>query len=199
MDLRLPPLPGSAPTPEPVPDVAPAVETPAEPALPWDPLASRQSRRAAAKAATDEAVHRVAGNTDPEWRAQALSVVRMVCVSHATFTSDDVWPHLSGTHNNAALGPVMRQAANNGWCVYLGEQRASLVPARHQQPLRLWTSLLHSGEAAEPREGDTQSLYWNGEAWGRMVLCYECEAPGDACSMCKGTRKLFQPWTPAWS
>jgi len=86
----------------------------------------------------------VAGNTAEEWRAEALEAIRKVCLGRADFICDDVWDTgLRSAHNDKALGPVMMQAAKNGWCVKTDRVRPSRRSHLSGKPV--WKSLLYGG------------------------------------------------------
>lgn len=66
-----------------------------------------------AMAAADEAIKRVDDNADEGWKRAAERVVWEWSQSSSHFTTDDVMDSLEGlgvtTHDNRALGPVMRR------------------------------------------------------------------------------------------
>ena len=99
----------------------------------------------AGKKAADEAVKRVGGNMDPDWRVAALAAVRSACEKYSEFTTDDVWNILRKTeapHEPRAMGAIMRAAVKAGICEATDEYRMSRRVACHRRPLRVWRSLV---------------------------------------------------------
>jgi hypothetical protein len=94
------------------------------------------------------ALERVESNTDSIWRAEALSVIRELCLTRDTFICDDVWDlGLRSTHNDKALGPVMIQAAKLGWCRKTDRVRPSRRSHLSGKPV--WESQLRAGEVTK--------------------------------------------------
>ncbi len=105
---------------------------------------------AAAMAARDEAVTRVAEHADPDWVEQTLDVIYMLAVSQAELTTDDIWQtvgEVAATHEPRALGAVMRQAARLGYVRPTDRYTPSARPACHARPVRVWESLIRPGAA----------------------------------------------------
>ena len=101
----------------------------------------------AGKKAADEAVKRVGGNMDPDWRVAALSVIRYICGKIPAFTTDDVWHelqlrHADVPHEPRAMGAIMRIAVKDGLCAATDVYKMSSRAACHRRPLRAWRSLL---------------------------------------------------------
>lgn len=67
----------------------------------------------------------------------------------AEFTSDDVWARMVDaggvppTHDNRALGAVMRWAASDGLIAATDRVRPSSRVRLHGSPRRIWRSLVH--------------------------------------------------------
>jgi len=94
----------------------------------------------------DAALESVDTHADAEWKAAANEAVRLVARQNPDFTTDDVWSVLDRTafhtHDNRAMGAVMRQAVMAGWCVSAGEYRKSRRPQCHKRPVMVWRSKL---------------------------------------------------------
>lgn len=89
----------------------------------------------------DEALDKIAGNTDASWAAAAENSIRWLARSRPWFTTDDVWEHLSHTctaqvHDNRAIGPVMRRMASDG--VIAPTEHFVPSKRRHASPIRCW-------------------------------------------------------------
>jgi hypothetical protein len=105
---------------------------------------------AAAVAAREEAVTRVASHADPDWVAHVLDVIYCLAVAHDELTTDDVWGtigEVAATHEPRALGSVMRQAARLGYVRATDRYTPSARPACHARPVRVWESLIRPGVA----------------------------------------------------
>ena len=106
-------------------------------------------------AAKQAAMAQVEENADEEWRRCMLLAVKYAAERHRQFTSDDVFDafHELGftaeTHEPRALGPVMIEAAKNGWC-----RKANCAPwpsrrmSLHASPRAVWDSLIYREAAA---------------------------------------------------
>ena len=119
-----------------------------------------------AQRTTNEAVGRVAQNTNDGWKDEAFKVVRSVALQLDYFTVDDVWAagleksaeRLGSDKSGSELGPVMRRIAAAGVARVAGVTVKSNSPKKHQKEDRLWKSLLrgdagHRQENAEFGEG----------------------------------------------
>ncbi len=94
---------------------------------------------------TTEAVKRSYDHADDEWRAMALDCVKHVAQRHETFTVNDVrdlvqLSHLK-THDNRAMGGVMKTAQRIGYIAPTGESIPSVVG--HKVPIQIWKSLIY--------------------------------------------------------
>lgn len=94
----------------------------------------------------EDAIERVDGGANLEWKKYAENVVYELCIMRYRFTTDDVWDKMEGcglrTETNRALGAVMRHAAKNGWCKATGEYQKSRGINRHRMPILIWESCL---------------------------------------------------------
>ena len=104
----------------------------------WDVFAAEQAR--------DEALARVDAHADEVWRETTLKVIRDLAVARDELTSDDVWlalaEHDCETHDNRALGSVMRHAASLGMIARTDTTRRSVRTTRHAGDVRVWRCLL---------------------------------------------------------
>ncbi len=92
----------------------------------------------AADEAKEDAIAQADANADDEWRETAAHVVAVLAAAGEPFTADDVlvmldelWPDVQ-THNLAALGPVIRNAARHGLIVKTGALRPTRIARRHR-------------------------------------------------------------------
>ncbi len=100
----------------------------------------------AALAARDAALRRVDEHADPEWKDRALAAVRRTCEQMQDWISDDIWEvgGLGSTHEDRALGPIVRKASRLGWCRRVdGASRPSVRSHGSSKPV--WESLLYAG------------------------------------------------------
>ena len=79
-------------------------------------------------AAADEAIQRVDENADEGWKRAATQVVWDWSRTTSHFTTDDVMDSLDGlgvkTHDNRALGPVMRRMIRSNVITEVGMTRS---------------------------------------------------------------------------
>ena len=98
--------------------------------LPGEPAAASMGDYREARAAREVGIATADRNAERPWKEQALAVVRELAATRRPFTADDVWERLGttdGTHEPAALGPVMLRASRAKWVAKTGR----LVPTRH--------------------------------------------------------------------
>lgn len=96
---------------------------------------------------TDEAIAQANANAPKEWKQAALWAVRAVACSQPLFTTDDVHAMLHELavpvpHEPRALGAIMRQAAQSGYCRATDTYRKSQRIEAHRGPKRVWASQL---------------------------------------------------------
>jgi hypothetical protein len=98
----------------------------------------------AAAAARADGIQRADDNADDDWKETALDGIRILA-RRDRFTADDVLEWLErcevGTHNLAALGPVMQRAARAGWIRSTKTYVPTRIPRRHRDVL-VWEGLL---------------------------------------------------------
>lgn len=99
-----------------------------------------------ALAARAEALRLVDAHADRALKDLALDAVRQVCQARADFQARDIWTltDLPSTREDRALGPVMLNAARNGWCRKTDRVRPSARSHGSGKPV--WESLLYAGE-----------------------------------------------------
>ena len=98
-----------------------------------------------AKRARDDALERVERNAMEAWKREALAAVERTCRELPEFFADDIWDRgLDSTREDRALGPIMRTAARNGWCVKTDRVRPS--KRSHLSGKPVWKSLIYGQE-----------------------------------------------------
>lgn len=95
-----------------------------------------------AEAITAEAINRAGTNADQTFVKAAKQAV-MICVNKGDhFTTDQVWAILDGwnisTHDNRALGAVMRKASAKGIITNTGNYRKTERKESHRRPITVW-------------------------------------------------------------
>ena len=92
----------------------------------------------------DEAIDRVEENADQEWMNDAMDIVRFIVNRYKYFSTDDIWHMLKEptTHDNRAMGAVMRKAQAEGWIEPTDRVVKSTRPVCHSRPIRVWRSKL---------------------------------------------------------
>jgi hypothetical protein len=94
----------------------------------------------------DAALAQVEANANAEWFEVAIDSVRQIAVDNHFFTTDDVWDYLNkhwshlSTHNNSAMGAVMRTASKRGIVSATDRYLESKRPSSHARPIRVWKS-----------------------------------------------------------
>ena len=101
---------------------------------------------------TDYAILSGMRNADITWQSYAIECMRVIASRYQTFTMDDVRPLVQTspvkTHDNRAMGGVVKWAMLAGWIERTGQS----IPSRtgHKTPIQVWNSRLYKG--AEQRE-----------------------------------------------
>ena len=99
----------------------------------------------------EDGMARAARNANPLWRAEADRAVLRAARTLPQLTTDDVIslmnPNVS-THENRALGPVMRDAAKANWIEKSTKPNVNCATRKnnHSRPLQVWRSLLYKGK-----------------------------------------------------
>lgn len=88
----------------------------------------------------DAILHQVGENANEEWKIAAGLTVRVFADRGQEFTADDVWDVMERlpyeTHDNRALGAIMRSAQRTGVIVNTGTFARSR--RRHKAPIPIW-------------------------------------------------------------
>lgn len=94
---------------------------------------------------TDEAIDTSFEHSNRSWREMALECVKTVCLSKEFFTMNDVRKlvNLSDlkTHDNRAMGGIIKTARKLNWIEPTGQEIVSRVG--HKSPLQVWKSTLY--------------------------------------------------------
>jgi hypothetical protein len=95
----------------------------------------------------DEGIGQAEKNANQTWFNEAMFWVEVVAKYKPEFTTDDVWGWLEsdmepGTHDNRAMGAVMRKAQRKGWIEPTDRVRKSTRAVCHSRPVRVWESKL---------------------------------------------------------
>ena len=92
----------------------------------------------------DHQITNVAKNATPGWCDAAYAAVVRVASRKLQFTTDDVWQEIAGpvTHDNRALGAVMRRARTEKVCEPTMQYTPSTRDVCHGRPVRVWRSIL---------------------------------------------------------
>lgn len=94
----------------------------------------------------DAALESVEEHADAEWKLAALEAVNLVARQTPDFTTDEVWRVLDRTdfrtHDNRAMGAIMRRAVAEGWVKSTPDYRESRRPECHKRPVKVWRSLI---------------------------------------------------------
>jgi len=103
--------------------------------------------------ATEVAIDQGLQNSDIAWRRLAMEKLYQICKCHQTFTMNDVRPFLKGlpakTHDNRAVGGIVRTALKVGWIERTNEEIESKVG--HKSPLQIWRSMIYEGAGTEEK------------------------------------------------
>ena len=101
----------------------------------------------AAVQATDAAIARVDAAAQADWKAAALDAIRYLADRRSEFTTDAVWEVLARrhpevtTHDNRAMGAVLRHARSEGLVEPTDAFHISVRPECHRCPKRVWRAL----------------------------------------------------------
>jgi hypothetical protein len=84
---------------------------------------------------------------NPAWKVEATRAVVQAAQLYPTLTTDDVVlliPPNIRTHENRALGPIMKNCAREGWIEKDTAPNVNCAtrPNNHSRPLQVWRSLL---------------------------------------------------------
>jgi hypothetical protein len=117
------------------------------------------------EAAKREGMDRAERAANPEWVAFMLAALIEVAKRQPFFYSDDVElvrQNRGGpsTHENRAMGPLMKRAFRAGICEPTDRFAAASRAACHRCPRRIWKSMLYDKTAAAAAD-------WPGVDWPR--------------------------------
>lgn len=98
--------------------------------------------------ATDQGITLGTKHAKAEWREMALNCLKYICLTRETFTVNDfrdmVLNNPIKTHDNRAMGGVIKTGQSNGWIKPTGESIPSKVG--HKVPIQIWQSLIYKPE-----------------------------------------------------
>lgn len=110
--------------------------------------AERVRRRADAQAgrhARDAALLQVEEHAQPDWKERAYAIVAHLSSVLPEFTTDNVWYQLASdgmeTHENRAMGAIMRKAARAGLIEPTGRYAQSSRRVCHSRPMMIWRAV----------------------------------------------------------
>jgi hypothetical protein len=101
--------------------------------------------RIAVRKERDDALKQVEENAAEQWKREALNAIHQTALQLREFISDDVWEvgALEAPHEARALGPMMLQAAKNGWIVKTNYIKPSVRSHLSGKPI--WLSSIYKG------------------------------------------------------
>jgi hypothetical protein len=110
--------------------------------MPFDPAGGASAR--------DEAMARARRAANPEWVRWWSEATIEVARKKPYFTTDDIerlrsYRQGPRTHENRAIGPLMRDAMKNGVCLPTEDWVQSGQRVNHRRPMRVWFSLIYQG------------------------------------------------------
>lgn len=116
----------------------------------WDAAARAEGQRR-----RDEAMRRVDGNAEVDWKECAREAIRYIAERRPEMTTDPVWYmldswHVPFPHEPRALGPLMKAAVTRGWLRPTARVHKSVRPECHRRPLAIYESLLYHGTLRSP-------------------------------------------------
>lgn len=104
---------------------------------------------AASEAGKRAGMGQVAAAADEGFADAALLAVERVARRQSELVCDDVWAQLdTRSHDNRALGPVMKQAERAGWIRATERFQLTAQARRHRAPVRIWASRVYQSEVA---------------------------------------------------
>lgn len=115
--------------------------------------AQTRHERLQAEGARATAIRRADLATDDEYREAALAAIHSVAERCAELTTDSVLaedPNLENAREPRCLGPLMLQAAREGWIASTDRMAASNRRRSNARPKRVWRSLIVGGRAPAP-------------------------------------------------
>ena len=96
----------------------------------------------------DEGIKQVEGNANSNWMSLARDAVFCTAEYKQWLTTDHIWDKINdwgfgeATHDNRAMGAVMRKAQAEGWIEPTDRVIKSTRAVCHSRPIRVWKSKL---------------------------------------------------------
>jgi hypothetical protein len=104
-----------------------------------------------ARVARDEAIARVDAHAADDVKASAFHVAERIARRQSSFTTDEIWkalgPEAPPTHDNRAMGAVMRRVQAAGIARPSPTYRNSEQVVCHSRGKRVWISLVYAAAA----------------------------------------------------
>jgi hypothetical protein len=99
----------------------------------------------------DEGMARAAAAANPAWVAGVWECIKDIARQQPELSSDDIFRladerKVEATHENRALGPLMKQAEKEGYIEATQKFIDSERTSKHLSPIRVWRSLVHDGQ-----------------------------------------------------
>lgn len=96
----------------------------------------------------DELITLTGEAANQEWYKAAIDALKFVCESRKEFTVDHVRELLDNfpvkTKNTSALGAVMKEGKQNGWCISTGLPVRSDRLETHGRFITKWESMIYT-------------------------------------------------------
>ncbi len=101
-------------------------------------------------AAKQDGMDRAERHANPDWWLFMLAAARDVALRKEAYNTDDlerIRQDRQGprTHENRAMGPLMREAQRLGYCVPTQDWTPSSQRGNHRRPMMTWYSLIYQG------------------------------------------------------
>ena len=105
----------------------------------------------AGRAARDVGMARAKAAANPAWVEGVWECIKDIARQQAELSSDDIFRladerGVEATHENRALGPLMKQAEREGYIEATQKFIDSERTSKHLSPIRVWRSLVHGGQ-----------------------------------------------------
>lgn len=111
------------------------------------PLTSEESKEM--RGQTEDAISRGINSAHEEWREMAIECLRIVASKNPTFTVNQVRELVDmsplKTHDNRAMGGVIRAGLANKWIEKTGDSIPSVVG--HKVHIQIWRSKIYKDKA----------------------------------------------------
>ena len=95
---------------------------------------------------TNKAIDVSITNAHEDWRNYAIECLKTICLAKETFTVAEVRDLVKlgsvKTHDNRAMGGIMRTGLSNGWITPTGMSIPSKIG--HKSPIQIWRSKIHN-------------------------------------------------------